>query len=135
MSLDIPKTHRHLMDGPYFATMVTILPDGKPHATVVWRKYEDGHIIVAMSADTVKVRNMRQNPHVAFTIIDPQNPYHYLDIRGEVVELIDHASPGILDDISVLYTGQKYYGEFAPNDDPNDPLTVARIKPVRIRAN
>lgn len=132
---DIPETYRHLLDAPICATMVTLMPDGTPHASVVWRKYEDGLIWVCMAQGAQKVRNLKCHPHVAFTIMDPQDPYRYLEIRGVLVELVENANPDILDEIAVLYTGQKYYGVAEPEENRKDPLALAKIKPTRIRAN
>lgn len=133
MMIDIPNTHRHLIEQPVCVTMVTIMPDGTPQASVVWWKIEDGYIYVSMDINTVKYRNLQRNPHVAFTAIDPNNPYLYLEIRGITEDLRNDLDPTWLDELSIFYTGKPFYGGFEPNLEPGGYLGLAKIKPLRIR--
>ncbi len=134
MTVEFPVSHRDLIEQPICPTMVTVMPDGTLHATVVWWRYDDGYFYVAMGADSVKVRNLRANPKTAFTVLDPKNPYRYLEVRGEAVEIADGGHDW-LDETSVFYTGKKYYGVHEPEDSRSDPMILVKIKPTRIRAN
>ncbi len=131
---DVPASHRHLIEQPICVTMVTVMSDGRPQASVVWWKIEDDYIYVSMDKTTLKFRNLQTNPHVAFTVIDPQNPYIYLEIRGVVENLRDDLDPTWLDELSIFYTGKPFYGGFEPNLKPSGKLGLAKIKPTRIRA-
>lgn len=135
MSVTVPEARRDLLESPICATMVTLLPDGMPHASVVWFKYEDDHLWVSIGAGSQKHRNLQQDGRVAFTIIDPQNPYRYLEVRGELAELLPEGGQELLDELSLRYTGQKYYGGFAPEEARRNPMVIARIRPTRLRAN
>ncbi len=131
-----PDSFRDLMEGPICVTMVTVMPDGTLQATVVWRKYENGYWLVGMGRDSQKYSNLRANPNVVFTAIDPINPYRYLEVRGEVAELLDIPHPDWWDELSLHYTGKKYYGSFEPEENRNGDVGVmAKIRPARIRGN
>ncbi|MBZ0291268.1 MAG: TIGR03618 family F420-dependent PPOX class oxidoreductase [Anaerolineae bacterium] len=130
-----PESFRDLMEGPICVTMVTLMPDGTPHATVVWRRYDNGYWLVGIGKESQKYENLRANPHVTFTAIDPQNPYRYLEVRGEVVEFRPDPPSEWWDELSMLYTRQPYYGNFEPEENRDDTGIIARIKPTRIRAN
>lgn len=65
--------------------LATLMPDGSPQVTPVWFNTDDGYILINTNEGRVKDRNMKRCPKVAMTIQDPNDPYRYLGIRGEVV--------------------------------------------------
>ena len=65
-----------------FAHLATIMPDGTPQVTPVWFDYTNGTIRVNSAKGRVKARNMREGAPVALSILDPDNPYRYIQIRG-----------------------------------------------------
>lgn len=105
----IPESHRHLLTDPVVVTLVTLMPDGSPQATPIWCGYDGTHILVNTAEGRQKDRNMTREPRVAISAIDPQNPYHWLEVRGTVAERTTH---GALDNINALaqqYLGRDYY--------------------------
>ena len=67
-----------------FANLATIMPDGTPQVTPVWFDYTDGKIRINSAKGRVKTRNMQEGAPVALSILDPDNPYRYIQIRGRV---------------------------------------------------
>ena len=67
-----------------FAHLATIMPDGTPQVTPVWFDYKDGKIRINSAKGRVKARNMREGAPVALSILDPDHPYRYIQIRGRV---------------------------------------------------
>jgi PPOX class probable F420-dependent enzyme len=67
-----------------FAHLATIMPDGTPQVTPVWFDYTGGAIRVNTAKGRVKARNMQEGAPVALSILDPDNPYRYIQIRGRV---------------------------------------------------
>ena len=103
----IPEKHRDLFDKPVFASLATIMPDGTPQVTPVWCDYDGRHIIINTAKGRVKDRNMRRNPAVALAVMDPANPYRYLEVRGKVTEITEQGADGrsrvpLLGDIPVV---------------------------------
>ena len=85
----IPQNYRDLFNKRAFASLTTLMPDGSPQTTPVWVDF-DGNLVIFNSAKgRQKDRNVRCDPRVALAIIDPDNPYRYLEIRGKVVEITE----------------------------------------------
>ena len=64
-----------------FASLATVMADGSPQVTPVWFDYNDGRIRVNTAKGRVKARNLKAGAAVALAIIDPDNPYRYVQIR------------------------------------------------------
>ena len=113
MSIEIPETHKDLIEQPIVATLATMPPGGKPHATAIWRYYDGSHLLFITSRGLQKEKNMQVNPSVSIMILDFQNPYRYLEIRGLVDEIIEEGAMEQLDQMAHYYTGKPtYYGHF-----------------------
>jgi PPOX class probable F420-dependent enzyme len=83
-SVAIPTDKRDLIERPTVATLVTLMPDNQPQATPVWFSYDGTHFWVNTAKGRQKDRNMRERPQVTLLMIDPENPYRYLEVRGKV---------------------------------------------------
>ncbi len=101
----IPESHLHLLTEPIVVTLVTLMPDGTPQATPVWCGYDGEHVLINTAVGRQKDRNMDKDHRVAISAIDPTNPYHWLEIRGRVIE---RTTEGALDHINAL--SQQYFG-------------------------
>ncbi len=75
-----------------FAHLATIMPDGTPQVTPVWFDYTDGKIRINSAKGRVKARNMREGAPVALSILDPDNPYRYIQIRGRVEHVTEEGA-------------------------------------------
>lgn len=117
MSLDlIPQTHQDLLaDGKKaYAALATIMHDGSPQLTIVWFNTDGEHILVNSAKGRVKDHNMRKRPRVALLIHDPNDYYHYIQIRGRVVEITEEGAREHIDELAGKYTGTPKYKGFAP---------------------
>jgi PPOX class probable F420-dependent enzyme len=91
------------------------MPNGQPQATPVWCEWDGTHILINTAKGRQKDENVRNNPKVAVVAIDPENPYRYLEVRGEVVEITEEGGMEHIDKLAKMYVGKdKYYGEVAP---------------------
>ena len=93
----IPESHIDLTIRPAFANLVTLMSDGSPQVSPVWWDYEDGYVIVNSAEGQLKDRNVRRDPRVALSVLDPENPYRYLLIRGHVAEITNEGGDAIID--------------------------------------
>lgn len=119
---------RDLANAANFATFTTLFGDGRPQTQVMWVGADDEHILINTEIDRQKHRNVSSDPRVAVTVIDADNPYHYAEIRGEVVEQVrgqearDH-----IDALSQVYRGKDY-----PEEQIGTERVILRIRPDRV---
>lgn len=117
-------------DRKALANLGTVMPDGSPQVTPVWFDY-DGKVIGVNSAKgRVKDHNMRRNPNVALSIVDPENPYRYLALRGRVVEITEAGADEHIDRLAKKYLGQDRY----PHRRQGEVRVTYRIVPERANA-
>jgi PPOX class probable F420-dependent enzyme len=106
---ELPEAVRALLDGPNYAHVATVLPDGAPHSVPVWIGLEGGRIAFLTGPGSRKARNLGRDPRVAISITAHDSPFTMATIRGRVAERIDGDEAwAIIDRISRKYTGQPY---------------------------
>jgi PPOX class probable F420-dependent enzyme len=119
---------RQLARGRNFAAFTTLLPDGRPMTHVMWVDCDDDHVLINTESHRQKAKNVRRDPRVTVTIWDREDPYHYAEVRGEVVETM--AGPEARAHIDSL--SLKYYGHEYRNRIQSERL-ILKIKPLRQR--
>ena len=92
-----------------FANLATIMPDGSPQVTPAWFNYTNGKIRVNSAKGRVKSRNMREGAPVALSILDPHNPYRYIQIRGRVEHVTEDGAAAHIDSLAKKYLGKDKY--------------------------
>ena len=95
-------------DKKAFANLATLMPDGTPQVTPIWFDYSDGVIHLNTASGRVKAQNMQEGANVALSIMDPDNPYRYVQIRGHVVNTTKDGADKQIDAISHKYLGKDY---------------------------
>jgi PPOX class probable F420-dependent enzyme len=128
MANTIPESYRDLFEKPAFAHLATIMPDGTPQVTPVWCDYDGTHIRINSAKGRVKDHNMRRNPRVAIEIMDPDNPYRYLAVRGRVAEITESGADAHIDVLAKKYLGQDRY----PYRRPGEVRVLYKIRPERV---
>ena len=99
-----------------FGCLATLMKDGSPQLTPVWFNTDGTHILINYAVGRVKDRNMRRDGRVAFVILDPKNPYRYLQIRGRVVEITTEGARKHIDTLAKKYTGADTYTSGRDNE-------------------
>ena len=119
--MDVPSEYLDLVTRNLIAHLATMNPDGSPQNTPIWFDFnsEEGTIFINTAKGRKKYRNILQNPKVALSITDPDNPYRYLAIQGEVIEIMEDPVKG-LDHLNML--SQRYV-----NSDWNTPKSQHRV--------
>ena len=102
--MSIPENFGDLLswEKKSFAHLALVLRDGTPQCTPLWFHYDGTHIIINSALGRVKDKAMRQTPHVALAISDPDNPYRYIQIRGKVVEITEEGARATIDHLSEI---------------------------------
>ena len=121
----IPEKYRDLFEKKAFASLGTLMPDGRPQVTPVWCDFDGEYIIFNSAKGRQKDRNVRRDPRVALAIVDPDNPYRYLEIRGKVMEITEQGADAHIDKMAKKYLGQDKY----PFRQPGEVRVLYKIKP------
>ncbi|WP_328873906.1 PPOX class F420-dependent oxidoreductase [Streptomyces sp. NBC_00287] len=101
---------RERLLAPNFWHLATVGPDGAPHVSPMWADIEDEYVMVNTSIGRVKVDNLRRNPFVSLSHIDPENPYDRAEIRGRVVRFVEgEVAERAMDRLAMKYIGEERY--------------------------
>ena len=127
----IPEKFSDLFKKKAFASLATVLPDGKPQVTPVWVDYDGHHVLVNSAVGRKKDRNIRKNPNVSLAIIDPENPYRYMEIRGRVAEITQNGADQHIDKMAKKYLDKDKY----PFRAPGEQRVLYKIEPEHVSSN
>jgi PPOX class probable F420-dependent enzyme len=108
MAVTLSENAKKLIDRPNFAHLATLMPDGSPQSVPVWIGREGERIVVCTSEGSLKAKNTRHDSRVALSIVDIDNPYKEVQIRGRVVERRPDPELKVMDPISHKYTGKPF---------------------------
>jgi PPOX class probable F420-dependent enzyme len=129
MAATIPDAFRDILEQKKaFANLATTMPDGSPQVTPVWFDYTNGHIRVNTAKGRVKARNMKQGSHVALAIMDPENPYRYIQVRGTVAQATENGADAHIDSLAKKYLGKDKY----PFRQPGEQRIMYEIVPEAV---
>ena len=123
----IPDNYRDLFEKKAFASLGTLMPDGKPQVTPVWVDFDGTHVVVNSAKGRVKDRNMRRDPRVSMALIDPDNPYRYLQLQGRVVEITEDGADQHIDKMAKKYLDKDVY----PWHSPDQVRVIYKILPSK----
>jgi PPOX class probable F420-dependent enzyme len=125
MAAAIPDKYKDLFDKKAFANLATIMPDGTPQVTPVWVDYDGAHVLVNSARGRQKDKNMKENAAVALSILDPDNPYRYLEVRGRVAEITEDGADTHIDKMAKKYMDKDRY----PFRQPGEVRVLYKITP------
>ena len=109
-----------------FAALTTIMPDGHPQTQVMWVDAEGDHLLINTEVHRQKFKNVERDPRVTITIWEREDPYRFVEVRGEVVdktkgpEAREH-----IDELSYKYHGGPY------GNTVKSERVILRISPLR----
>jgi PPOX class probable F420-dependent enzyme len=109
----------------YFRSLGTLMPDGRPQVTPVWCDFDGENVIFNSAKGRQKDRNVRRDPRVSLAIVDPENPYRYIEVRGRVVEITEDGADANIDKLAKKYLGVDKY----PYGQPGEVRVIYKIKP------
>ena len=131
MASPIPEKYLDLFQKKAFASLATLMPDGRPQVTPVWVDWDGKHLLVNSAKGRQKDRNLRRDPRVSLAIIDPENPYRYVEVRGKVVEVTEQGADQHIDKMAKKYLGQEKY----PYRKPGEVRVLYKVQPESASGN
>lgn len=129
MAAHIPEKFRDLVSSKKaFANLATVSSNGAPQVTPVWVDSQGDTVLINSAKGRLKDRNMRKEARVALSIIDPDNPYRHLAIRGKVVDVTEKGADAHIDAMAKKYMGVDKY----PNRRPGEVRVIYKIEPTSV---
>lgn len=116
---ELHPTTLELAQGANFAAITTRMPGGDFQTQYIWTGTDGERLFVNTETHRQKFKNVERDPQVTLTIRDEQDPYHYAEVRGQVVEIVrgqearDH-----IDQLSPKCNGEPY---------PPDQIKTERV--------
>jgi PPOX class probable F420-dependent enzyme len=106
--MPLPENLLDLLHKPSPCFVSTIMADGSPQVTETWVDTDGEHVVINTVVGFVKVRNVERDPRVALAIQDPDNPFRYIQVRGEVISITTDGATKNIEALSLKYTGGPY---------------------------
>ena len=123
MASSFPDKYLDLFQKKAFGAFTTLMPDGSPQTTPVWVDYRNDEIWVNSAVGRQKDRNVRRDPRVAVTVIDSDNAYRYVEVRGRVREITQNGADAHIDEMAKKYLGKDQY----PFRQPGEQRVLYKI--------
>lgn len=121
----IPQQYHDLLASTALAHIATLGPNGEPQVTPVWFGWDGEHVRFSQTTTRQKLRNLRRDPRIALSIVDPTNPLRYLEIRGRVVAVEPDPELAFINRMAQKYLGREHY----PWHRPGDERVVVIVEP------
>jgi PPOX class probable F420-dependent enzyme len=118
---EIPEELIALLEAPNFGSLGTVRPDNTAQVNPMWFELVDGQLRFTHTTKRAKYRNLQQNPSMSLMVIDPENPFHYVEVRGKLVDTIP--DPG---GEYYVHLGKRY-GNAAQTPPPDSPDRVILV--------
>jgi PPOX class probable F420-dependent enzyme len=111
-----------LLDGPNYAVLATLNPDGSPQTSAMWVGRDGDDLLFSTVEGRVKHMNMLRDPRVSVTVIDSADPENYVELRGRVT-----MTPDIGREVDTRLSW-KYDGKDPGPDRPGAVRVVVRME-------
>jgi PPOX class probable F420-dependent enzyme len=121
----VPESHVDLLRSKALAHVATLGPHGEPQNNPVWFGWDGEYVKFSQTKTRQKYKNLNRDPRLALSIVDPENPLRYLEIRGAVDRIEEDPDLEFINSMSEKYLGIEKY----PNHCPGDERVVVFVRP------
>ena len=114
--------HRNL------AYLATLSKDGSPHVIPVWAELVDDLILINTFEGSVKNKNIMNDKRIALSMVEQNNPFNMVSIKGRVIEQAAEGADEHLKKLAKKYLGMgRYYYR-----KPSHKRIILKIKPEKV---
>lgn len=123
----IPDSHDDLLQKNGYLHLASLGPSGEPQVHPVWYEWDGTHLLVSTTRTRQKTKNLARDGRVAGSILDPDNPYRYIEIRGVVDSIEDDPPSDLINRLAKKYLNEDKY----PWDTPDPQRVIVKIRPEK----
>ena len=128
MGIQLSERAQMLIRAKNLGNIATLMPDGSPHVVPVWVDLDGDDVLVNTAEGRQKLKNVRRDPRVALDVVNSENPYEMVTLRGHVVEVTSEGADAHIDKLANKYLGRDSY----PFRQPGERRVIMRIEPERV---
>ena len=130
MSVKIEGRAEELLKAKNFCHVATLRADGSVHGVPVWVDVQDGQPVLNTAEGRAWPRNLERDPRVTLTVVNGENPYEYVEVRGRVAERTHEGADAHIDTMAKRYMGVDEY----PLRQPGEQRVIIRVEPDHVHA-
>ena len=127
MAIKLPDSARKLLQDKAYGHIVTVGPNGRPQATMVWVDADGDEVLFNTAEGRKKPQNLRRDPRVIVSVQDRNNPQAYLLLHGSAT-LTEAGADAHIDKLAKRFLGVDKY----PYRQPGEKRVLVRIAVDRI---
>lgn len=124
MAEALTETDVALLTEKHLAYVATVMPDGTPQITPVWVDTDGETVRFNTARGRQKTRNLERNPAVAVLVVDDDDDYRWLAVRG-TAEFVDEGADAHIDALAKKYLDVDSY----PMRTAEEQRVIVRITP------
>lgn len=121
----IPAEREEILTKRAFGHVATLGPGGEPQSNPVWIDWDGEHLMFSQTTSRQKVQNLKRDARVAVSMVDPDQPYSYLEIRGRVEKLDNDPDYAFINKMAKKYLDADEY----PYLQPGEERIVVKVRP------
>jgi PPOX class probable F420-dependent enzyme len=130
MSVKIEGRAEELLNAKNFCHVATLRADGSVHGVPVWVDVQDGRAVLNTAEGRAWPRNLERDPRVTLTVVNSENPYEYVEVRGRIAERTHDGADAHIDAMAKKYMGVDEY----PLRQPGEQRVIIRVEPEHVHA-
>jgi PPOX class probable F420-dependent enzyme len=105
----IPEDLAELLTSDRIGHVSSLRPDGSIATHLMWIDWDGEHVLTSSPVGSRKGQNWRRNPQVSVSVVDAEDPWRYLIIRGRVTDIRPDEDLAFIDKMSLRYVGAPYF--------------------------
>ena len=124
MTAPIPADYRDLLERPLYGSLGTIRPDDTVQVNPMWFEFDGEFLRFTHTTKRGKFRNLQHNPSMSLSVLDPDDPFRYLEARGALVDVVPDPTGAFYQHLAARYGDP---APEAPKDSADRVILVMAI--------
>ncbi len=113
-----------LLREPQIANVATVMSDGTPQVTPVWIDTDGENVLFNTAKGRVKHRNLVRNPKVAISVVDGNDHFRTVVVRGTAT-FVEEGADAHIDALAKKYLGVDVY----PGHRDDEQRIIVKVVP------
>ena len=104
----VPEDLAYLLRTDRLGHVAALRPDGGIAAYLMWVDWDGRNVLTSSPVGSRKGANLRRDPHTSVTVVDADDPWRFVIVRGRVADILPDEGLVFIDRMSLRYTGASY---------------------------